>query len=55
MSTEQQIASFRTAYDALREEISKVIVGHTEIVESTLIALFGGGALATRRMCGRRV
>ena len=43
MSTEQQIASFRTAYDALREEIGKVIVGHENIVESTLIALFGGG------------
>ncbi len=43
MSTEQQIESFRTAYTALQTEIGKVIVGHTEIVESTLIALFGGG------------
>ncbi len=43
MNTEQQIESFRTAYDSLRAEIAKVIVGHTEIVDSTLIALFGGG------------
>ncbi len=43
MSTEQQITQFRTAYDSLRAEIAKVIVGHTEIVESTLTALFGGG------------
>jgi len=43
MSTEQQISNFRTAYESLRAEIAKVIVGHTEIVDSTLIALFGGG------------
>ena len=43
MSTESQIQSFRDAYAALQSEIGKVIVGHTAIVESTLIALFGGG------------
>ena len=43
MSTESQIQSFRDNYAALQNEIGKVIVGHTEIVESTLIALFGGG------------
>ena len=43
MSTEQQIQSFRDTYVALQAEIGKVIVGHTDIVESTLIALFGGG------------
>jgi MoxR-like ATPase len=43
MSTEAQIQSFRDAYGALQNEIGKIIVGHTEIVESTLIALFGGG------------
>jgi MoxR-like ATPase len=37
------IQSFRDAYGALQSEISKIIVGHTDIVESTLIALFGGG------------
>src|SRR5256885_1591618 len=43
MSTESQIQSFRDTYAALQNEIGKVIVGHEAIVESTLIALFGGG------------
>src|SRR5258705_1918020 len=43
MSTESQIQSFRNTYAALQTEIGKVIVGHEAIVESTLIALFGGG------------
>jgi MoxR-like ATPase len=43
MSTEEQIASFRDAYELLRAEIGKVIVGHHEIVEGTLLAIFGGG------------
>src|SRR6266576_3037786 len=43
VSTETQIESFRESYAALREEIGKVIVGHHEIVEGTLIALFAGG------------
>src|SRR5213593_1471088 len=43
MTTEQQIQSFRDTYAALQNEIGKVIVGHEAIVESTLIALFGGG------------
>jgi MoxR-like ATPase len=43
MSTETQIASFRQSYAALRDEIGKVIVGHHEIVEGTLIAILGGG------------
>src|SRR3954464_14067839 len=43
MTTEEQIQSFREAYAALRAEIGKVIVGHTQIVDGTLIALFAGG------------
>ncbi len=43
MNTEEQIESFRESYDALRAEIGKVIVGHDDIVEGTLIAMFGGG------------
>src|ERR1035438_3790270 len=43
MNTQQQIQSFRTAYELLRKEIAKVIVGHHDIVEGTLIALFAGG------------
>src|SRR6202158_2106630 len=43
MTTEQQIEKFREAYTALRAEIGKVIVGHIDIVDGTLIALFAGG------------
>ncbi|MGZ4962478.1 MAG: AAA family ATPase [Limisphaerales bacterium] len=43
MNTEEQIQQFRNAYESLRAEIGKVIVGHDEIVEGTLIAVFGGG------------
>jgi MoxR-like ATPase len=43
MNTEEQIQSFRQAYAALRAEIGKIIVGHEEIVEGTLVALFAGG------------
>ena len=43
MTTEQQIASFREAYTALRAEIGKVIVGHDAIVEGTLTAILAGG------------
>src|SRR5215212_8314435 len=43
MSTEAQIESFRTNFTNLTNEIGKVIVGHTEIVDGTLIAIFAGG------------
>lgn len=43
MSTELQIQSFRESWNALRAEISKVIVGLDAVVENTLIALFAGG------------
>ncbi len=43
MSTESQITSFRQTFTALRDEIGKVIVGHNEIVDGTLIAIFAGG------------
>src|SRR2546423_6200345 len=43
MSTEEQIQTFRQSYTDLRAEIGKVIVGHDQIVEATLIALFAGG------------
>src|SRR6478735_3431472 len=43
MNTEQAIETFRGAYTNLRAEIGKVIVGHTQIVDGTLIALFAGG------------
>jgi MoxR-like ATPase len=43
VKTEEQIASFRQTYGALRDEIGKSIVGHDAIVEGTLIALLAGG------------
>ena len=43
MNTEQAIQKFHETYTALRAEIGKVVVGQEVIVESTLIALFGGG------------
>ena len=43
MSTEQQIQSFRATWENLRAEIGKVMVGHTDIVDGTLIAIFAGG------------
>ncbi|HEX4120732.1 MAG TPA: MoxR family ATPase [Verrucomicrobiae bacterium] len=43
MNIEEQIESFRGTYESLRSEIGKVIVGHHEIVDGTLTAIFGGG------------
>ena len=43
MSTEARIQSFRQTWQALREEIGKVIVGNHDIVEGTLIAILAGG------------
>ena len=43
MNTDQKIHEFRQAYDALCAEIGKVIVGHDDIVQGTLVALFAGG------------
>ena len=40
---QSQCDAFRRDYRAVFDEIGKVIVGHKDIVDSTLIALFGGG------------
>ena len=40
---EAQCRDFRAMFEALREQVGKVIVGHEEIVDSVLISLFGGG------------
>src|SRR5919112_618078 len=52
MSTELQIASFRQSYAALHDEIGKVIVGHEEIVEGTLIAIMAGGHVLLEGVSG---
>src|SRR5436189_4423991 len=43
MNTEARIEAFRQVWETVRGEIGKVMVGHTEIVEGTLIAIFAGG------------
>jgi MoxR-like ATPase len=43
MSIEEKISLFRKDYGNLKSEIGKVIVGHEDIVDGTLIAVFGGG------------
>jgi MoxR-like ATPase len=43
MNPEEQIQAFTQVYANLRAEVGKVIVGQTEIVDGTLIALFAGG------------
>ena len=40
---EGQVASFREEVGRLRAEIARVIVGHDEVVEGTLVALLAGG------------
>jgi MoxR-like ATPase len=42
-NVEQQCKQFRAMFDSLRQEISKVIVGHKEIIDNVLICLFCGG------------
>jgi MoxR-like ATPase len=43
VSTQNQIETFRSSWEKLRAEIGKVMVGHTEIVEGTLVAVLAGG------------
>ena len=41
--TKAKIDGFRKSFDKLRQEVAKVIVGQTEIVDNTLTALIAGG------------
>src|SRR6188474_3160493 len=40
---QQQAEEFRSRYNAVREQIGRVIVGHDEIVHGVLTCLFVGG------------
>jgi MoxR-like ATPase len=40
---EQQVKAFRAEFNTLRDEIGKMIVGQSEVVEGVLICLFAGG------------
>jgi MoxR-like ATPase len=42
-SQEQRVTEFVKAYQALRAEVGKIIVGHNEVVGQVLIGLFAGG------------
>ncbi len=42
-NVEELCRDFRGKFQRLREEVGKVIVGHDEIVEDVLVALFAGG------------
>ncbi len=42
-AVEQSVREFRDSFERLRAEVSKMIVGHGEIVEGVLVALFAGG------------
>jgi MoxR-like ATPase len=43
MADVEDIKQFQKAYDDIRREIGKVIVGQTAVIEELLIALFSGG------------
>jgi MoxR-like ATPase len=43
MTEDSRVQEFVTAFDALRSEVEKVIVGHREIINHVLIGMFAGG------------
>jgi MoxR-like ATPase len=43
MTTEEKIKQFKDTYQQVKAEIGKTIVGHEDIVDGVLIALFAGG------------
>src|SRR3989440_12687331 len=43
MSQDARVETFVTAFEALRAEVEKVIVGHREIITHVLIGMFAGG------------
>src|SRR3954471_20598601 len=43
MSRDPRADAFVQAYGALRAEMEKTIVGHREIIDGVLTAMFGGG------------
>ena len=43
MSQDSRVAAFVTAFEGLRAEVEKVIVGHREVITHVLTGLFAGG------------
>jgi MoxR-like ATPase len=42
---QQRVSQFRETFAGLRGEIGKMIVGHSDVVDGTLVAMFAGGHL----------
>ena len=42
-TNEQRAADFIAAFQSLRSEVRKVIVGHDDVINHVLISLFAGG------------
>jgi MoxR-like ATPase len=43
MTTDARVQDFVTAFERLRSEVEKVIVGHREIINHVLVGMFSGG------------
>src|SRR6266545_2350725 len=43
MNQEERVADFVRAFDSLRTEVKKVIVGHDDVITTVLVGLFSGG------------
>src|SRR5256884_6359998 len=43
MSQDSRVQAFVTAFDSLRAEVEKVIVGHREVITHVLTGMFAGG------------
>src|SRR5215468_5164711 len=43
MSQESRVQAFVTAFEALRTEVEKIIVGHREVITHVLTGMFAGG------------
>ena len=43
MTQDARVQEFVSAFQALRAEVEKVIVGHRDIIDSVLIGMFAGG------------
>ncbi|MBI3636997.1 MAG: AAA family ATPase, partial [Candidatus Rokubacteria bacterium] len=43
MTEETRVREFMSAFEGLRSEVEKVIVGHHEIITHVLIGMFAGG------------
>jgi len=48
MDIQEQVNRFRETMQALRQQIGRVIVGHEEVVEGTLLCVFAGGCWCAR-------